>query len=226
MLISEIFASIQGEGQYTGTPSVFVRASGCNLRCHFCDTPYASWQPEGENLSISEIVQTVSQWWHPHVVLTGGEPMMFKELPELTTALKMQDRFITIETAGTVFQEVEADLMSISPKRSNSTPVDHAVWSKRHEQRRHRPEVIRSLMESYPCQFKFVIDRPEDVDDVLEYLEEFPEINREWVWLMPQAILPEVLTEKLLWLQPIALNHGFHLATRLQIQQFGNRRGT
>lgn len=226
MLISEIFASIQGEGQYTGTPSIFVRASGCNLRCHFCDTPYASWNPEGEQKTISEILQTVNQWWHPHVVLTGGEPMMFKELPELTTALKMQDRFITIETAGTVFQDIEADLMSISPKRKNSTPVEHPVWSSRHEERRHQPDVIRAMVETYACQFKFVIDVPEDVEDVLEYLDEFPEISRDSVWLMPQAILPEVLSAKLLWLQPIALEHGFHLATRLQIQQFGNRRGT
>ena len=226
LLISEIFASIQGEGQFTGTPSVFVRLSGCNLRCHFCDTPYASWQPEGTDMSVSQILEAVGQWWHPHVVITGGEPLLFKELPELTEALKLQDRFLTIETAGTVFQDIQADLMSISPKRRNSTPWQSSEWAQRHEQRRHQPGVIRQLSESYECQYKFVIDQPDDVADVLQYLEEFPEIERTSVWLMPQAIMPDVLTEKLIWLQPLALEHGFHLATRLQIQQFGNRRGT
>lgn len=226
LLISEIFASIQGEGQYTGTPSVFVRLSGCNLRCGFCDTPYASWEPEGEELTVAEIVDAVEQWWHPHVVLTGGEPMIFKELPELCLALKRRDRFLTVETAGTVFQELEVDLMSISPKRANSTPVDHPGWSERHERRRHRPDVIRELVSTYNCQFKFVIDKPDDVADVLDYIAEIPEVSRETVWLMPQARERDVLAEKLLWLQPLALEHGFHLATRLQIQQFGNRRGT
>jgi len=226
VLISEIFASIQGEGQFTGTPSVFIRASGCNLRCHFCDTPYASWNPEGVEMSVAEVVKAASEWWHPHVVITGGEPMIFKQMPELTAALKRNDRTITIETAGTALMDVKADLMSISPKRSNSTPDASTGWKERHNERRHRPDVIRSLLESYECQFKFVIDRAEDIDDVLEYLSEFPEIDHEKVWLMPQAIEANVLNEKLHWLQPLAMDHGFHLSSRLQIQQFGNRRGT
>lgn len=177
-------------------------------------------------MSVTEIAETVNQWWYPHVVITGGEPMIFSELNELVLALKMQDRFLTIETAGTVFQDLPIDLMSISPKRQNSTPKNDPIWSVQHEKRRHAPDVIRALFESYKCQFKFVIDQQEDVEDVLEYLKDFPEINRQDVWLMPQAIEAEVLVEKMIWLQPLAMQHGFHLATRLQIQQFGNRRGT
>ena len=56
MLISEIFYSLQGEGELTGVPSVFVRTSGCNLRCTWCDTPYASWNPEGEQRSVEQIM--------------------------------------------------------------------------------------------------------------------------------------------------------------------------
>src|ERR1700742_3220596 len=82
--ISEIFYSIQGEGGLVGVPSVFVRASGCNLRCTWCDTPYTSWNPEGSNRTIAEIVEEVRRHPAKHVVLTGGEPMMFAESVELT----------------------------------------------------------------------------------------------------------------------------------------------
>ena len=177
-------------------------------------------------MSVSEIVAAISEWWHPHVVLTGGEPMIFRQMPELVTALKRNDRYITIETAGTAYLDLEADLMSISPKRSNSTPVQSPEWTERHESRRHRPDIIRRLLESYRCQFKFVIDQPEDVEDVLRYLQELTEIDHADVWLMPQAIDQPTLTEKLVWLQPLALKYGLHLSTRMQIQQFGNRRGT
>ena len=135
MRIAEIFRSLQGEGRLTGVDSVFVRASGCNLRCGFCDTPYASWSPEGEDLSVDEIldrVQTVSQQstaytLQPtastkHIVLTGGEPMLFAELIPLSTALRNAGWHITIETSGTLYLPVACDLMSISPKLSNSTP--------------------------------------------------------------------------------------------------------
>ena len=113
---------MQGEGLLTGTPSVFVRASGCNLRCWFCDTPYASWTPEGEDLSVDEILAQVERHDCRHVVITGGEPMLFAELIPLTAALRAAGRHITIETAGTLYLPVQCDLMSISPKLANSTP--------------------------------------------------------------------------------------------------------
>ena len=147
MRIAEIFRSIQGEGSLTGTESVFVRASGCNLRCSFCDTPYASWSPEGEDLAVEEIVGRVAQFDCRHVVLTGGEPMLFAESIPLCAELRRADRHITIETAGTLYLPVECDLMSISPKLSNSnpSPADDARWARRHEKNRHRPEVIESV---------------------------------------------------------------------------------
>ena len=77
MKIAEIYRSVQGEGLLTGVPSVFVRTSGCNLRCWFCDTPYTSWRPEGRDMSIDEIVAQVEEWDTRHVVVTGGEPMLF-----------------------------------------------------------------------------------------------------------------------------------------------------
>src|ERR1700756_1245194 len=105
-----------------GTPSVFIRTSGCNLRCVWCDTPYTSWKPEGNELALTEILQRVRSYQARHVVVTGGEPIIFEPIVELTERLREVGLHITIETAGTVFQKVACDLMSISPKLANSTP--------------------------------------------------------------------------------------------------------
>src|ERR1700690_61576 len=78
--VSEIFYSIQGEGILAGVPSVFVRLSGCNLRCSWCDTPYASWNPEGDSKMLGEIVGNVRGRWSTHVVVTGGEPMIAEKI--------------------------------------------------------------------------------------------------------------------------------------------------
>ena len=106
MKVAEIYRSVQGEGLLTGTESVFVRTSGCNLRCWFCDTPYASWTPEGQDLSVDEIVAKIEEWDCRHVVLTGGEPMLPAELIPLCDRLRKMDRHITIETAGTLYLPV------------------------------------------------------------------------------------------------------------------------
>ena len=72
MRIAEIYRSVQGEGFLTGTESSFVRASGCNLRCSYCDTPYASWEPEGEDLAVEAILARLDEIDCRHVVITGG----------------------------------------------------------------------------------------------------------------------------------------------------------
>ena len=100
MRIAELYESIQGEGVLTGTPSVFLRASGCNLRCGFCDTPYASWSPEGDDLSVDEIIERTLAFSATHIVITGGEPMLFAEMIPLCDRLREAGRHITIETAG------------------------------------------------------------------------------------------------------------------------------
>ena len=87
MKISEIFYSIQGEGTLVGVPSVFVRTSGCNLRCAWCDTPYTSWEPQGAERGVASIVDEVAGYGASHVVVTGGEPMIAPEIEELTEEL-------------------------------------------------------------------------------------------------------------------------------------------
>ena len=228
MRIAEIFRSIQGEGILTGTPSVFVRASGCNLRCSFCDTRYASWEPEGENLPVHEIMAKVVEFAESHVVLTGGEPMLFDDLAALTAELRRLGRHITIETAGTRFLPVHCDLMSISPKLSNSdpSPAQGDGWADRHRQRRHVPEVIRRLAAEYTCQFKFVVDSLDTCREVEQYLADFPEIDRSRVMLMPQGSDAQTLAERSEWLEPYCAAHGLRYCPRKQIEWFGPKRGT
>lgn len=122
MLISEIFYSVQGEGSLAGVPSVFVRSSGCNLRCVWCDTPYASWNPTGTEMTIEEILIAVTSHPAKHVVLTGGEPMVAKGIHDLASRLRELDKHITIETAGTIAPNgIACDLASLSPKLAHST---------------------------------------------------------------------------------------------------------
>lgn len=228
MRIAEIYRSIQGEGLLTGTPSVFVRASGCNLRCWFCDTPFTSWEPEGRDMATDEIVAQVEEWDSQHVVLTGGEPMLFAELIPLCAHLREIGRHITIETAGTLYLPVECDLMSISPKFASSAPPPKAEsrWHRRHERERHRPEVIRQLLFEYEYQLKFVIDAPADLDEVHRYLAEFPQIDRGRVLLMPQGTDKDQLEARAEWLRPYCNEHGFVFCPRKQIEWFGLVRGT
>jgi 7-carboxy-7-deazaguanine synthase len=226
--IAEIYKSIQGEGLLTGTPSVFVRASGCNLRCWFCDTPYASWNPEGSDYAVDQIVAEIEEWDCRHVVLTGGEPMLFAELIPLCDKLREQGRHITIETAGTLFLPVECDLMSISPKFSSSgpDPVQHPHWSRRHERERFRPEVMRQLLSGFEYQLKFVVDAAADVPELQAFLAEFPESDPQRVLLMPQGTTHEQLAERASWLEPLCQEQGWTFCPRRQIEWFGPVRGT
>jgi 7-carboxy-7-deazaguanine synthase len=228
MRIAEIYRSVQGEGLFTGTPSLFVRASGCNLRCWFCDTPYTSWLPEGHDMPTGEIIARLEEWDTHHVVVTGGEPMLFAELIPLCAQLQAMGRHITIETAGTLYLPVACDLMSISPKFASSSPAatSHPRWHRRHERERHRPEVVRRLITEHAYQLKFVVDTPADLDEVSTYLRELPLISRRRVWLMPQGIDQEQLEARATWLMPYCDAEGFVFCPRKQIEWFGPVRGT
>lgn len=228
MRIAEIYESVQGEGLLSGVPSVFVRASGCNLRCAYCDTPYASWTPEGDDLAVDEVVARILAYSSDHVVLTGGEPMLFAEMIPLSAGLRAAGRHITIETAGTLYLPLDCDLMSISPKLSNSMPDERLppTWRSRHERNRHVPAVIRRLAAEYPYQFKFVVATPADCDEVEQYLQEFPEIDRARVLLMPEGTDGATLARRGVWLEPYCTERGLGYCPRKQIEWFGFARGT
>jgi 7-carboxy-7-deazaguanine synthase len=222
VLVSEIFHSLQGEGSLIGVPSVFIRSSGCNLRCSWCDTPYTSWQPEGEHRSLDQILEQVAGYPARHAVVTGGEPMIAPEIVPLTERLRARGLHVTVETAGTVFAPVACDLMSISPKLANSTPA--GTWATQHERLRFQPDVLRRLIESYDYQLKFVVAQPSDLDEIQRMLDQLP-ADRAKVILMPEGIEPSVLRERGVWLAETAKREGFRFSPRLHIELWGNRRG-
>jgi len=230
MLISEIFFSLQGEGELIGVPSVFVRMSGCNLRCNWCDTPFASWNPEGETLSIDQIVARVSVFPARHVVLTGGEPMIASGIQELATEIKKLGYHITIETAATIAPgEIPCDLASLSPKLANSAPDERlpASWREKHERLRWQPEVVRAWLKKFPYQLKFVVAEESDLDEIESMLCELGEpVPRIKVLLMPEGTSAEVLRARTTWLAELCKLRGYRFAPRLHIELYGNRRGT
>jgi 7-carboxy-7-deazaguanine synthase len=145
----------------------------------------------------------------------------------LTAALRDQGWHITIETSGTLYLPVACDLMSISPKLSNSTPPPErdSRWTERHGRQRHAPEVIRRLIAQYDYQVKCVVDSPDDCREIDAYLAELPEIERGRVMLMPQGVATDALAEKASWLEPYCAAHGFSFCPRCQIEWFGAERG-
>ncbi|MBR1889374.1 MAG: radical SAM protein [Alloprevotella sp.] len=109
--INEIFYSLQGEGFYTGVPSVFIRFAGCNLHCPFCDTQHQS----GQQMTVEDICRTVSNFPARHIVLTGGEPSL-QVTSQLTEALHKMGKYICIETNGTHPLPDGIDWITLSPK--------------------------------------------------------------------------------------------------------------
>lgn len=228
MRIAEVFHSIQGEGKLAGVPSAFIRTSGCNLRCVWCDTPYTSWEPEGEDRSIDVLVACVSAMPTRYAVLTGGEPMIAPGVVELAGRLRDAGFHITIETAGTAFSEIACDLASVSPKLSNSTPWtrDGGRWAASHESGRMRIDVIQRWIDAGNHQLKFVVDAPEDIREIDGLLDRLRGVRPDDVLLMPQGVTIGELNERSGWVAGVCRARGFRFCPRLHILLYGNVRGT
>jgi len=236
--ISETFVSLQGEGKLTGVPSWFARLSGCNLRCVWCDTPYASWRPEGTTRSIDELLDEARGSGARHAVVTGGEPMMFDGVVELTDRLAREaSMHVTIETAGTIDRAATAHLLSLSPKLANSTPTaeqavqlggtpSDAAWATRHESRRLHVTALQSLINRYgERQFKFVVRGSADIAEIDALLDRLDGWKPDEIMLMPEGvILPSQKAKD--WLVQTCLQRGWRYCGRLHIELFGNTRGT
>ena len=231
MKISELFFSIQGEGELTGVPSVFVRTSGCNLRCRWCDTKYASWKPEGENVTINDLLDKVCSYPVRHVVISGGEPMIAKGIEEFTHLLKESGKHITIETAGTIAPNgIQCDLASLSPKLSDSTPNEGDInkeWIDRHESKRLDYDILSEWVNSYNFQLKFVVSKEEEIKEIQNVISRIEgKILPEKVLLMPEGIDPDTLRSRYDLLIDLCKENGYRLCNRLHIDLFGNTPGT
>ena len=226
MRIAEIFYSVQGEGSLLGMPSIFIRTSGCNLRCQWCDTPYTSWSPEGEDLPVAEILRRAGEYPSSHAVVTGGEPMIAPQIVELTAGLRERDLHITIETAGTVYAPVLCNLMSISPKLANSTPKtrDGGRFAAQHDRLRYQPAILRRLMAEYAYQLKFVVASQDDLPEI-DYMCRELQASAQRVVLMPEGTDRDVLRERGLWLAELCKEKGFRFSPRLHVDLWGAKRG-
>jgi len=226
MRVNEIFYSLQGEGFLAGAPSVFIRLAGCPLRCRWCDTKYAWDQTAGRDYIIDKIIQAVQEWPSKSVVITGGEPMINPDLSQLVQKLKASDKHITIETAGIVFiPDLPCDLMSISPKLSNSTP-DEPELAAVHEDSRLDIAVLRELIDSYKYQLKFIVDSQADLPEIQHTIEEIGNVDSEKVMLMPQAATRDELLAKSPMVADLCKRTGFTFCQRLQVLLWNNERGT
>ena len=190
-----------------------------------CDTPFTSWEPENKDISIPQAVEAITKYGCKHVVITGGEPFVqVKELADLCQALDLRGHHITIETNATIFAPVAAHLISMSPKLENSNPPGDNRYFRRHERGRIRSDVVRTFLDQYACQVKFVVDCAEDLQEIKALQAEIP-IPTEAIVLMPQGMTPEELNPKQEWLVEICKEYGYRYSPRVHVDIWGNRRG-
>ena len=235
MLISDIFVTIQGEGWYLGVPSVFVRTSGCNLRCEWstgrCDTPYTSWEPTGRQLSVAAVLAEVAalRATRPHlhhVVITGGEPLLqATALLALTTGLKAAGAWVTLETNGTRKVAAPFDFVSLSPKLASSTPQDPKLAAS-HQRRRLNLTALRWWLANYAYQLKFVVDSAADEAEIVDLLSHLPGLTCERIFIMPQGVQVSELHDREQLCLDLCLRHGWRYTPRTHIELFGHTRAT
>ena len=226
--ISEIFYSIQGEGRLAGLASVFVRLAGCPLRCWWCDTPYALKATDGQSLAIDDILTQVNQFACRHVVVTGGEPIVAKQFPQLMTALKAADKHLTVETSAIQIRDFPCDLVSISPKLSHSTPRGGPFlpYAAAHEKNRLNLDAIQHYIDHYDVQLKFVVDSSDDLNEIETVLSQLTNVKKEKVLLMAQAKTKTQLRQRGPLVAQLCLEKGFTYSPRLHVELWGNQRGT
>ena len=235
--IVDLFVSIQGEGKYVGVPSLFIRVSGCNLRCCFkdsiCDTAYSSFNPEKGKFDKDDVVTMLRN--NPcvmDIVITGGEPLMFGEvlddLIEYVCMVNEMDYRITVETNGTSVP-VAGKTYTYTHEGRTMTKTFSNEEVERYNITRHNPAAIASLMEQADFQLKFVYSGPESLTDIDNLLDEIMSINSgfepEDVMLMPEGITPEQLDKNTQEAVEICIKRGWRFTDRLHIRIWGDKRG-
>jgi len=225
--ISEIFYSIQGEGKLAGVPSAFIRLAGCDLRCFWCDTPYALHAHQGKDLTIEAVLQQIAPYDTSYVVVTGGEPLISPQLPQLLYALKQQNKHITLETSATQYRPVQADLVSISPKLAHSIPHTgpHAEFAHVHKTRRLNIEAIQYFLDNHKYQLKFVVADQNDLEEVNQIVAELRHVKKDHILLMPLARTKQQYRTVSPQIAEMCIENGYRFCPRLHLELWGCRRG-
>ena len=236
--INELFYSLQGEGQLAGVPSVFVRTSGCNLRCWFCDSYHTSWEPTHAWMEVDDILADVAEYQQAaHVVLTGGEPMMHEESITLLDRLSAEGYHTTVETNGTIYRDGPIDLASISPKLASSTPTPErdptgeGNWEQRHDERRIDMDALARLVEAYDFQLKFVVTDRDDLAEIDALVDRIDDaasttIGASDVLLMPEGATRNRLEKTRETVAQLAMERGYQFTPRLHVTLWNDAPGT
>jgi 7-carboxy-7-deazaguanine synthase len=227
--VNELFYSLQGEGRFAGVPSVFVRTSGCNLRCWYCDSYHTSWEPTHAWMDLDAIIDEVQGYGRAeHVVLTGGEPLIHDEAGSLLDRLDELGYHLTVETNGTVFCDAPIDLVSISPKLASSIPtpemdpIGDGNWEERHDERRIDIDVLARLVDTYESQLKFVVTEGADMAEITHIVNRVrdaseTEIRDSAVFLMPEGVTSDRLAETRPVTAELAMEYGYRYTPRLHV---------
>ena len=193
------------------------------MRCAWCDTPYASWQPEGTRRSVLDLAAAAASSGFRHVVVTGGEPLLQRELGALTALLVARGLHVTVESAGTLAPEFTCDLLSLSPKSSNSDPVGR--FHARHLALRSSLDPLKRLLERHrEYQLKLVVRGEEDLDEVNALVQRLG-AERGRVLLMPEGRTAAEVAARAATVAGLCIRHGFRYSPRLQFDLFGGGRG-
>ena len=225
MKISEIFESIQGEGNNAGKPAVFLRTAECNLKCVWCDTKYTwdwknyDYSKEVNEISIKEVRQSLEQFRVRHLVITGGEPLMQQDdLAELLTFLKPKF-YVEVETNGTILPNnalsVLVDQWNVSPKTKNSgNPLEMCEDN----------ECYTFFSKKKNCYFKYVVESEDDLIEINQFISKYS-LKKDRVLLMTQAITKEEILAKENSVFTISKKNSLGFSPRLHVMKWGSQRG-
>lgn len=217
MLVSEISFVVQGEGQNLGSSCVLIRLSKCNLKCSFCDSKF-TWE-EGKEMSITNVITEIKKYNCRHIMFSGGEPLLQQD-----SLIDLMERLLNISPF--YYFEVETN-GSIKPKQRLMELVDLFTVSPKFENFKYSKTFseMDNYVERAQVVFKFVIDKQEDINQVLQFNTKYNHLGYP-VYLMPCATTREEIHERLPMLIELAKEHNFKVTTRLHLEAYGNKRGT
>lgn len=223
MKIIEIFKTIQGEGVLVGTVSVMVRLWGCNLKCKWCDEKFSLKPGTGYEISISDLLKKINSYDCKNVIITGGEPLIYPDIVELTNELKKRDYHITIETNATIKRKIKCDLISMSPKLSHSVP-NNIGDARKYDKIRMNIDAIKYYIKNHNYQIKFVIMYKKDLDEVEKVLLQIGDYNRSKILIMPLASSRRQLFNIQKEVVKMCIEKNLRYCNRLQLQIWGKNK--